>query len=254
MEVEFQIIVAVDNNHGIGNDNNQIPWRIPKDLQLFSKFTKHHVVVMGRKTWDSIPSKFKPLPNRINIVISRQERPNDIPNNVLWWNDLFSKENQDILRKFKQESRMIYLIGGSRLLFSVMNSKELCSRCFFHEIDRNYNCSVVIADDYWKINTNRRIWYKNELLDKNINEKVSYKQVMYSNKSLINYLITVNVDTKEGIFEISQNTKWKDILIFVKRLNPNYDFRNCDISNFLEGVKENDNLYYRLYEGKTLRF
>jgi dihydrofolate reductase len=65
----FNLIVAFDNKRGIGK-NGDIPWNIPEDLKYFSNVTKNSIVIMGRKTWDSIPIKHKPLKNRYNIIIS----------------------------------------------------------------------------------------------------------------------------------------------------------------------------------------
>ena len=62
-------IVAVDENWGIGF-NGELLEKIPEDLKRFKKLTKGNVVVMGRKTWDSLP--VKPLPDRLNLIISRQ--------------------------------------------------------------------------------------------------------------------------------------------------------------------------------------
>ena len=64
-------IVAVDNNWGIGY-NGDLLEHIPEDLKYFKELTTGHVVVMGRKTWDSLPKK--PLKDRLNIVISSQPR------------------------------------------------------------------------------------------------------------------------------------------------------------------------------------
>ena len=65
----IKLIVAHDENYVIGNKNT-IPWKNPEDMELFKKLTSNNTVVMGRKTWDSIPKKFRPLSKRINIVIS----------------------------------------------------------------------------------------------------------------------------------------------------------------------------------------
>lgn len=64
-------IVAVDNNWGIGF-NGDLLEHIPEDLKYFKQLTENHVVVMGRKTWDSLPKK--PLKDRFNVVITSQER------------------------------------------------------------------------------------------------------------------------------------------------------------------------------------
>lgn len=62
------LVVARDRNHAIGKGND-IPWYAPEDLQNFKRETLGGVVIMGRNTWDSLP--FKPLKNRLNIVVSR---------------------------------------------------------------------------------------------------------------------------------------------------------------------------------------
>ena len=73
------LIVAVDENYGIGKSNS-IPWDIPEDLKYFKDITTYNendkninVVIMGRKTWESIPIKFRPLRDRVNIIVTSQE-------------------------------------------------------------------------------------------------------------------------------------------------------------------------------------
>jgi len=65
------LIAAVAQNNCIGQ-RGALPWYLPEDLKHFKKLTLGHVVIMGRKTWDSIPQNFKPLPKRANVVITRQ--------------------------------------------------------------------------------------------------------------------------------------------------------------------------------------
>ncbi|MFF7250310.1 dihydrofolate reductase [Embleya sp. NPDC008237] len=59
---------------GVIGADNAIPWRLPEDLAHFKATTLGHPVVMGRKTWDSLPSRFRPLPGRRNIVVTRNPR------------------------------------------------------------------------------------------------------------------------------------------------------------------------------------
>jgi dihydrofolate reductase len=68
---EIVIIAAVARNHVIGKDN-QLLWHIPEDMAHFKALTAGHTVIMGRKTWESLPERFRPLPGRNNIVITRQ--------------------------------------------------------------------------------------------------------------------------------------------------------------------------------------
>lgn len=73
--IPFQAIVALDETRGIGK-NGSIPWHIPEDLKFFHDVTtqesKKNMVVMGRKTWESIPNGKRPLKNRINVILSRE--------------------------------------------------------------------------------------------------------------------------------------------------------------------------------------
>lgn len=65
------MIAAHSENRVIGK-NNDLPWSLPDDMKYFMQTTKGHHTIMGRKNYDSIPDKFKPLPNRTNIVITHQ--------------------------------------------------------------------------------------------------------------------------------------------------------------------------------------
>lgn len=85
----FSIVVAADQQHGIG-DGETIPWRVPEDVAFFKEQTsqlrnkkpptdkKRNAVVMGRKTWESVPLKFRPLKGRLNVVLSSQATAEDL--------------------------------------------------------------------------------------------------------------------------------------------------------------------------------
>lgn len=78
----LSIIVAATTSNGIGiSSSNSLPWKLSNELKFFAKVTStksaqqedSNVVVMGRKVWDSIPHKFRPLRNRQNVVLSRNQ-------------------------------------------------------------------------------------------------------------------------------------------------------------------------------------
>lgn len=71
--MKISLIAAVSQNKVIGK-NNDLPWRLPDDMKYFMQTTSGHHVIMGRKNYDSLPEKFRPLPNRINIVVTRQKQ------------------------------------------------------------------------------------------------------------------------------------------------------------------------------------
>jgi dihydrofolate reductase len=68
--VKVSLIAALARGGVIGRDNT-IPWRIPEDIQRFRMLTMGHPVVMGRRTWDSLSDRFRPLPGRRNVVLTR---------------------------------------------------------------------------------------------------------------------------------------------------------------------------------------
>ncbi|MDO8251488.1 MAG: dihydrofolate reductase [Rhodoferax sp.] len=69
--MKLHLIFARAANGVIGN-NNTLPWRLPEDMAHFKRTTLGCPVIMGRKTWDSLPPKFRPLPGRLNVVVTRQ--------------------------------------------------------------------------------------------------------------------------------------------------------------------------------------
>jgi dihydrofolate reductase len=69
-KASLTLIAAVARDGVIGIDN-RLPWRLPADLKRFKELTLGHTVIMGRKTWESLPAAFRPLPGRRNIVVTR---------------------------------------------------------------------------------------------------------------------------------------------------------------------------------------
>jgi dihydrofolate reductase len=69
--MKLNLIFARAANGVIGN-NNTLPWHLPEDMAHFKRTTLGCPVIMGRKTWDSLPPKFRPLPGRLNVVVTRQ--------------------------------------------------------------------------------------------------------------------------------------------------------------------------------------
>ena len=105
-------IVAMDAERAIGKDGG-LPWHIPADLKNFSKLTKGHTVLMGRKTFDSLPEKYKPLPHRLNLVLSRDPTPLDYKDTRKFSdiNDVaeFCSKTENIL------GQALWVIGGQQI-------------------------------------------------------------------------------------------------------------------------------------------
>lgn len=105
-------IVAMDEGRVIGCQG-QLPWHLPEDLSHFKTLTTGHAVVMGRKTWESLPDKFRPLPNRTNIVVSRTPDRLGVPSGV---HTASSPEAAlDIARAHCADDMKLWIIGGAEL-------------------------------------------------------------------------------------------------------------------------------------------
>lgn len=70
--MRVSLVAAVARDGVIGRDN-AIPWQLPEDARRFRALTMGHPVVMGRRTWDSLPERFRPLPSRRNVVVTRND-------------------------------------------------------------------------------------------------------------------------------------------------------------------------------------
>ncbi|WP_072805367.1 dihydrofolate reductase [Rhodococcoides yunnanense] len=92
---------------GAIGDAGSIPWRVPEDTAHFKAMTLHHPVIMGRKTWDSLPPRFRPLPGRRNIVVTR---------NTTWRADgaepVSSLEDGLVAAS---DAEMVWVIGGGEI-------------------------------------------------------------------------------------------------------------------------------------------
>ncbi len=106
-EPGINIIAAVSDNLVIGKEGI-IPWRIPEDMQRFKSLTVGHSVVMGRKTYDSIPAKFRPLPGRENIVLTRDETYRET-------GIVVAHSLDDALMKALNYHPKIFVIGGGQV-------------------------------------------------------------------------------------------------------------------------------------------
>ena len=120
-------IVAVDENWGIGS-NNELLEHIPEDLKRFKKLTDENTVVMGRKTWDSLP--VKPLPNRFNIVISRQEQQYE-PNSFTWVITL----EKCIQTMLNDDIDDYFIIGGGQIYKELL---PFCDRVYVTKIFKSH--------------------------------------------------------------------------------------------------------------------
>ena len=92
---------------GVIGKDGAMPWHLPEDLAHFKRTTLSHPVIMGRKTWDSIPPRFRPLPGRTNIVVTRQTD----------WHESGSQTAPSLREALQQceNAEKVWVIGGAQL-------------------------------------------------------------------------------------------------------------------------------------------
>ncbi|MFA5001225.1 MAG: dihydrofolate reductase [Candidatus Paceibacterota bacterium] len=104
----LSIIVAMSSNRVIGM-GDKLPWHLPSDLTHFKKLTWDHPVVMGRKTFESIPNKYRPLPGRINLVLSQNSEWQPILGQI---GIVHLVRSWDEVLKLAEELQEVFVIGG----------------------------------------------------------------------------------------------------------------------------------------------
>ncbi|MDP8211993.1 MAG: dihydrofolate reductase [Candidatus Zapsychrus exili] len=141
----LNIIVAVDKNFGIGKDGI-LPWHLLADLKHFKEITtnidgagKKNVVIMGRKTWDSLPDKFKPLANRVNVVLTRN-KDLELPCGVI------KAENLDIALELIEKISdckidRVFVIGGTECYEAAL-SNNILDKFYITHIEQDFICDT----------------------------------------------------------------------------------------------------------------
>ncbi|KAL5557994.1 hypothetical protein UlMin_034205 [Ulmus minor] len=146
----YKVVVAATRNMGIGKDG-KLPWRLPSDLKFFKDLTtttldstKRNAVVMGKKTWQSIPILFRPLPARLNVVLTRSGSIDDIiPENVVKCGSLSSALELLAQSPYSQSIERVFVIGGGQVLREAMNA-PLCDAIHITEVETDFECDTFI--------------------------------------------------------------------------------------------------------------
>jgi dihydrofolate reductase len=132
--MKLHLIYARARNGTIGKDG-QMPWHLPEDLAHFKRVTLGQPVIMGRKTWDSLPARFRPLPGRLNIVITRQPE---------WQADgaLRAASIHDAMH-LCGNAPDAWIMGGAEIY---RQAEPLASTAVVTEIDRDYEGDAFAPD------------------------------------------------------------------------------------------------------------
>lgn len=157
----ISIIVAVSEDWGIGKDN-ELLWHISEDLKRFKRLTSGNIVIMGKKTWESLPRK--PLPGRQNIVLT------DNPDELIG-NSVTAYSINDALGKCEPDKE-IFIIGGGSIYRQFM---QIADRLFITHVHRK-----APADIYFPV-IDRSIWEvtEEEEFKTDDNDEIPYTYTVY---------------------------------------------------------------------------
>lgn len=150
----FSIIAAYSKNLIIG-DNNSLIWNIPSDLKRFKSLTTGKIIIMGRKTFESLPNT---LPNRYHIVLTKN--PNSFKKQE---NVMFTSNLNEIISKFKDSKEEIFIIGGGEIYKTFL---EHTSKIYITEILKDFKGDTYFPQiDYslWKKDYESDIFEENNI-------------------------------------------------------------------------------------------
>lgn len=170
--MNFELFVAMSENGVIG-DKNKIPWHIPEDLMRFKNMTNNSIVIMGRKTFESLPNG--PLQNRLNIVLSRNHY--DYESNKHNDELIFVTMDNifDVLENYKKEYEKIFIIGGSNIYKLFINR---CSLLHVTLVCKHINGDSVFPYHMNYLTKNYKILDESSLLFSK-NNYIPYKYITF---------------------------------------------------------------------------
>lgn len=146
--MKVALIVAMDSERGIGK-NNDLMWHLPADMKFFKESTSGQIVVMGRKNYDSIPERFRPLPNRENVVLTRNT--DFTAEGCLVFHSL-----ETCLDHYKNETeRTVFIIGGGEIYRQAL-VLDCVDELFITHVAKTYGADTFFPEfneSNWSVRT-----------------------------------------------------------------------------------------------------
>lgn len=241
--MKISAIVCVDKYFGISKNNN-IPWLYINDLKMFKNITIHNiksfelikknvnkqnVVIMSKKTYLDIPHMFRPLIDRINVVLTSDMNFNDKQNDKI----IIKHNMRDLLMFLENNKKTInevYVIGGNTL-YSQFLDMQLINKFYITQIDKNYECdnifpyNKVINNSKFKINNSNIIYdiNKKNTVNNTNQDKLIFIEYDYYNKEENNFLNSIQKIINKGVYNLDR-TKVGTLSLFGKSFK--YNIRN----------------------------
>lgn len=136
--MKVALIVAMDLERGIGK-NNDLMWHLPDDMKFFKETTSGQVVVMGRKNYDSIPERYRPLPNRENVVLTR-DTAFEAPDCVVF------HSLESCLNHYKgEQDRTVFIIGGGEI-YRLAIEANVVQEMYITHVQKVYDAETFFSD------------------------------------------------------------------------------------------------------------
>ncbi len=151
-DIRFALVVALSENNVIGN-NGKLPWHLPADLKFFKKLTLEHPLIMGRKTFASLP---KPLPRRVHIVLTKNKELRSRNKEVIFvfsWDEALQKAVDIAKTNQKQQA---FIIGGEQIFRQVLEN-NFVSEAFLTRVHTRTNgnaffpLELITGNSAWKL-------------------------------------------------------------------------------------------------------
>ena len=154
----MEAILATDINFGISK-NGKIPWKSKKDMSFFFNKTKNNVVIMGKNTYFSLPEEFRPLKNRLNIVLTSnpkqfRDHKEGRYDEVIFTDDfnifdyiLKNKKGYTQMFPYLNSDFKIFIIGGRNIYEQFI---PFCERVLVTRIKKDYSCDLFLDYDFSK--------------------------------------------------------------------------------------------------------
>jgi dihydrofolate reductase len=140
-----------------------MPWHLPEDLKHFSSLTSGHPVIMGRKTWESFPDKYRPLPGRTNIVITRQKAWRDTPA-AEGAVAVASLDDALLESQFMPGHETVWIIGGGEIFAQALDLADVAvvttidttaeGDTFAPELGYDWTASASLPANGWRTSAN----------------------------------------------------------------------------------------------------
>lgn len=154
--MKFTLIAAITRSNVLGN-NGGMPWKSKADLARFAQLTAGKIIIMGRKTWESLPKK--PLPGRLNVVISSQEL--DLPAGCFQFSS-FDHAIVQLHKSHPSDKDVAFIIGGAQIYDEAMRNGIVDKMCITYietdELDGDTKFDPFKYSNQWKVQNS---WIKN---------------------------------------------------------------------------------------------